>query len=808
MSEKEYWYNKEYEYVRMLSTTITSDLLVSDLGKVHETLNSIKKLKDEWKGIWLYDKDGFQIYPLSKVEKPTEHFKSIFLFIFAENSQIGSIQVEIDLPSIMKVRTSQIYFLEISLFLTLFILTTLSFFTLNVWIIRPLNKIARASQQIAIGNYNSIIPKPSNDEIGQLSQSFYLMQEKLKSRENELITSERRMKAIIANSVEAIITINQYGIINIFNQAAENTFGYLQHEIVGENVKILIPNPHHEKHDEYIGHYLATGEKKIIGQGRQVNGQRKDGSVFPIWLSVGEVSLEKEKLFVASISDITKRIKAEDELKLAKNEAESANRAKSEFLANMSHEIRTPLNSIIGFSNLLDSQMVDTIQKSYLNSIQTSGNSLLNLINDILDLSKIEAGGLDINYESVDLSKIYDEIKQIFRHKIEEKNLEFLIEIDPDFPTALLLDETRIRQVLLNLTGNAIKFTERGNITLAAQKVEDPNKPERIQLWLIVKDTGIGIPEDQKEEIFESFKQQEGQSTRIYGGTGLGLAISKRLVQMMNGKIEVTTRPGEGSEFKIILRDVETSIQKPTKKTDEESFSWNNTQFESALILVVDDNKSNRDLLFEIIVKSGIEVITAEDGQKALLMAEKKQPDVIIMDIRMPIMNGFEAFEKIKTNPVISHIPVIALTADVTIETLNRIKTSGFTKGLSKPVNFNVLFKELGKYIRHSEKKDLQNPSNHNIDSKTDDISDLNGLVYSMETVLLKTWNKLQGAKVMNEIEIFAEELLKLAENHHARGLVIYAEKLKTTILTYDIKNIDKYLNQFPELINKLKNHG
>lgn len=369
-----------------------------------------------------------------------------------------------------------------------------------------------------------------------------------KRSERRALENEDRLQAVFTNMTDGMITIDAEGKVEDINPKAEEMFGYNGSEVIGRNVKMLMPEPYHSEHDQYLKRYAETGQGRVIGQDSfEVSGLKKNGEAFPLELSVSEVNTGETHMFTGMVRDITERKEIEQALMDAIQSAEKANRAKSDFLAVMSHEIRTPMNGVLGMSGLMADTALNEEQKGYLKSIRDSGESLLNVINDILDFSKLEAGKFDLEAISFDVVELIESVAELVAPQAYAKDVEVIVDIDGNVPSSLRCDAGRLRQVMTNLMGNAVKFTESGSITTHVRVIEEDGSRAKIRMEVI--DTGIGISTEGVKHLFRDFFQVDSSIARKYGGTGLGLAICKKIVQLMGGDIFVESQEGQGSRF-------------------------------------------------------------------------------------------------------------------------------------------------------------------------------------------------------------------------------------------------------------------
>ncbi len=488
------------------------------------------------------------------------------------------------------------------------------------------------------------------------------------------------------------------------------------------------------------------------------------------------------------------------EISLAKEKAEAASRAKSVFLANMSHEIRTPLNAVIGFSELLAAQVSDKKQKSWLTAIRTSGKSLLILINDILDLSKIEADKLHIQVGPCSVRSIVHDMEKVFSIQAAGKKVRFFIHMDDSLPEVLLLDGIRLRQVLLNIVGNAVKFTAEGHVLVSVHWVERPGLYGKA-LHLSVEDTGIGIPEKDIHRIFEAFEQRTGQDSSVYGGTGLGLAISRRLVEMMNGSIWVESHVNQGSTFHILIRDVEISSGAVPRPVEP---SARHIRFETGTVLVVDDMDSQRSLLGSWLSQINLTAVMARDGRDALDQARALTPDLILMDIRMPGMDGLTAAKRLKEEPVTRHIPIVAVTASSPGENARTITDSSFDDYLFKPIDIDRFLAVLARHLKIGPETSMTGGSAEDLTPQARII--LPGVSRILENEFTERWGRFRHQPPMDTVRAFGEEIRDLGLDHGIGMLSTYGEDLITHVDAFDVAQMQATIDAFPGLVQTLKN--
>lgn len=524
---------------------------------------------------------------------------------------------------------------------------------------------------------------------------------------------ESRIQAILDNTIDAIISIDHSGIIQSWNKSSEVLLGYSSKEAVGLNIKMIMPEPFKSNHDQYIENYLKTGISKIIGIGREVVCLRKDGSTFPADLSISAAKQGGKEVFIGVLRDISDKkrdeermqkafdelLKAKNEIEVAMEKAELASKSKSEFLANMSHEIRTPMTAILGYIDLLkeNESIADTEVMEQIEVIEKNGDYLLNIINDILDLSKIEAGKLELEFGPVSLFEKTQNIRNLLQAKLAEKKFDFIIEYKFPVPKKVSADHTRVRQILINLLGNSIKFTQSGHVKLITSWIAESS-----MLVFEVEDTGIGMTEEQLKKIFDSFEQADNSITRKFGGTGLGLAITKRLTEMMGGSISVESEYGKGTKFRVEIEAKALSdelVYEEPKINSNTIAKLDSKDGLSGKILLVDDNITNLTLISKVLKKMNLEVECCMNGQEAvdMLLTKEMQFDGVLMDVQMPVMDGLTAAGILKQNNYDK--PVIALTANTMSGDKEKCLAAGYNDFASKPINRKELFTILSNYL-------------------------------------------------------------------------------------------------------------
>ena len=525
----------------------------------------------------------------------------------------------------------------------------------------------------------------------------------LKLRELALRKSEERMRATVDTAMDCIVSINGNGDVVQFNPAAEATFGYRKEEVLGkEMAEMIVPEKYREAHRNGIKKFWATGEGPVLNNRIEIEGQRADGFIFPIELAISVSDEADGPIFVAYIRDITERRQAEADLTEAKEKAEVANQAKSQFLAMMSHEIRTPINGMLGALGLLGDTELDGEQTNYATTGRRAAEALLDIINDILDFSKMEAGKLDFEVEPFDLVDLTEAVTDVIGPKAQEKGIAVDAVIAAATPTFLKGDAGRLRQVLLNLAGNAVKFTDEGGIMITVDAVSESKDAAEIRFE--VSDTGIGIAPENHDLLFAEFTTLTPAYSQKFGGTGLGLAISKNLIEMMGGEIGFTSGLGTGSKFWFSL--TLTKLNDDEVATVEADAANATSVLASDLaghVLLAEDNPANQMIAKAILEKAGLKVEMAANGLEAVEAAKRRTYDLILMDVGMPEMDGIEATAEIRKLPTSSaETPIVAMTAHVMRGDREKLLSQGMDDYLPKPATKPQLLEMAGKWLQLS----------------------------------------------------------------------------------------------------------
>jgi PAS domain S-box-containing protein len=524
------------------------------------------------------------------------------------------------------------------------------------------------------------------------------------ANELSLKNDELRIKDFaIESSLSAIVLTDIHGYPRYINQSCLTLLGYQRKEdFIGLAPESIFVDPNMKAG---IKNYLLQqgnwyGEAKI----RKANGDLMDGLMTVNYIQGQD---GKPINIMATFIDISDRKKTELALLEAKKEAESASEAKSSFLANMSHEIRTPMNGIIGFLHLLENSQIDQTQMSYINSIKISSDTLLSLINDILDMSKIEAGKMELEMIPTEIHTTIKNAVIPFLARIDEKNLDFDIQIDSKMPQFVVCDPIRLKQIIGNIISNAIKFTDYGSIEMYVSYKGLMENHHQIEF--MIKDSGIGMSKEALDRIFQPFSQADVSSTRKYGGTGLGLAICKSFIEMMGGSIRAESEVSQGTSFifNLSLPSVNTKVEEQEKKKVT-NYASNSDEilYQDMKILLVEDNEVNRSLFTMLLQTKGIECDLCENGREAADAVLEKQYDIIFMDCQMPVMNGFDATNLIRKHEK-QHTTIVALTASAMKGDAERCFSAGMDDYLSKPINIDQLTAILDKYYKKNNKDNL-----------------------------------------------------------------------------------------------------
>ena len=657
-----------------IGTTLVHDMLSSDLAALEGTLNRLLELNPGWLHATLSNADGRLIYPLEK-SGASYQGKSISVEIRHEEKLLGALTAFPDEKKLREDVLQEIRILGIALVGACLLTALLLSVTQFLLLIRPISLLSRGVNKVSGGDFSEKLPESGAKELVELAQAFNRMTDTLKQREGAL-KDELLFQQALFESAGVGIMIQRGDLITRCNRKMEELLHFPPGSLTENTFSGLLPD---------IG---SSFTEEAIRDGIALDLQltRLDGSTF--WARLIRSRIDKNSIvkgYIWGVSDITDIISAAQSMRIAKESAEQADHVKSMFLANMSHEIRTPMNGVIGMAQLALKTGLDNKQRDYVQKIYQSGKSLLVIINDILDFSKLEAGKLELEDKTFDLDEILSKVSTFVGPAIAEKPIELLYRLGKEVPQAVSGDPLRLTQVLTNLVGNAVKFTEKGSVTLTADLLQETE--DRVLIEFRVRDTGIGMTEEQKKHIFDSFSQADISITRRFGGTGLGLAICKRIIGLMSGEIIVDSQPGAGSTFRFSI---------PLKKSNVLARKIIPNWFMGASALVVDDNPEARDIVVAHLKSFNIACDEADSGELAIEKATSQgaKYSVILMDWKMPGITGDMAARLIKQRT--DYQPAIIMMTAFGKELLSGNQHSGSIDGFfTKPATASTIFDAL-----------------------------------------------------------------------------------------------------------------
>lgn len=614
---------------------------------------------------------------------------------------------------------------------------------------------------------------PLLDKEGKKTGSFAMVTDITYRRKAE--EQLRKLSGAVEQSPATVVITDTAGCIEYVNPKFEELTGYTSEEAVGLNPRVLKSGRHPPEYYEDLWKTITSGK---VWRGEFCN-KKKSGELYWELASISPVRNPKGEIthFLAVKEDVTDRKEAEEELLRAREVADSANRAKSEFLSNMSHELRTPLNGVLGYAQIL--QRDPTLTREHqdcLSAIENCGEHLLTLINDVLDLSKIEAGRMEVESAPCDLPKLVKSVHDIVLQRAEQKGLKLILDVSPEVPKGIETDATKLRQILVNLLGNAVKFTSEGNVTLSLIEAEKG--------WLTfsVTDTGMGIPEDKLEAIFDPFKQDEGGKSE--GGTGLGLAISQRLVEALGGRMKVESKLNEGSCFSFThpINEVDLPAE---PVVDRQTMIFKRdpklAPGQDIAVLIADDRKANRDILVRFLKAAGFKTHEAVHGRQAVDKLRRNRHPIVFMDIRMPVMNGIEAIREIRADSDLKETVVIAVSASVFPDAEKRFAEEGFNAFIGKPLRADQVFSRIKE---HLDVKFLEDEA---------DASAERGAVTDADATLAPDVARELAGKLKNAAEVGdVMELAAIAEElkESAAPASPYAEKVGSLADAFDFEGV------------------